>query len=129
MAVLLAMAAAYGAFLIYTYIVLGWRGIGPGTSVGTREKGRRQSLSDWLRQTGIESEPRGLIAVVVTLFVIGAAFAYALFDGPLPAVAAGLFAATFPLASARTRRDRRRARARDAWPPLIAEVRLGARLL
>jgi tight adherence protein B len=125
MAVLLAMAAAYGAFLIYTYIAFGWHGVGPGPSLGTRRKRRRQNLSDWLRQAGIESEPGSLVAVVVALFVIGAAFAYALFDGPLPAIAAGLFAATFPLASARTRRDRRRAESRDAWPRLIEEIRLG----
>jgi tight adherence protein B len=55
---------------------------------------------------------------------MGAVAAFTLFGGVLPALAAGGFAATFPVASWRARRDRRRAEARDAWPRMIEEMRL-----
>jgi tight adherence protein B len=69
-------------------------------------------------------EPREFAAVVAVLFVVGAALAYALFAGALPALLAGLFGATFPVASYRARRERRRIEAREAWPRMIEELRL-----
>jgi tight adherence protein B len=58
------------------------------------------------------------------LFVVGATLAFALFGGVGPALAAGAFAATFPLASYRLRREARRTEAREAWPRMIEEIRL-----
>ena len=63
-------------------------------------------------------------AVVIALFVVGATLAFALFGGLFPALIAGAFAGTFPVASYRARRDRRRAEARDASPRMIEEIRL-----
>ena len=62
--------------------------------------------------------------MIVALAVLGAVGAYAVFGGLLPAVAVGLFAATFPLASYRLRRRHRRAAAMDAWPRIIEELRI-----
>src|SRR5204862_5164819 len=63
-------------------------------------------------------------AVVAMLFVGGVVVGYALFGSPLPGLAAGLFGATFLVASYRARRERRRAEAREAWPRMIEEMRL-----
>ena len=51
-----------------------------------------------------------ILAVIGVLGLLGALAAYAVFGGVLPALAAGSFAATFPLASYRARRSARRCR-------------------
>lgn len=123
MTLVLALLAAYGVFLVYTSIALGWTGVGVGPR-GQRPSTRRRS-TEWLAQAGLEGvEPKEFAGVMAVLFVVGAAMAYGLFAGALPALVAGLFAATFPLASYRSRRDRRRSEAREAWPRLIEELRL-----
>lgn len=58
------------------------------------------------------------------LFVVGAGVGFAVFGGALPAVVGGTFASTFPGASRRAQRERRRAVGRDAWPRLIEEIRV-----
>lgn len=123
MALVLALAGAYGVFLLYTATVLDWTGVGLGPASIVRR--RRRPAGDWMAQAGLDGvEPREFLGVMAVLFVVGAALAYALFAGALPALVAGLFAATFPVASYRNRRDRRRNEARDTWPRLIEELRL-----
>lgn len=123
MALLLAVVAAYGVFLLYTAVVLRWRGLGLAPRpVRTRGHSR---VADWLSQAGLDDvEPRQFVAVMAALAVVAAALVYALFAGVLPALVAGLFGATLPVASYRARRERRRAQAREAWPRLIEELRL-----
>lgn len=124
MALLLALVGAYGVFLAYTAVAFGWAGVGLGPSPAGPRRRRRRS-GEWLAQAGLEGvAPREFAAVVMVLFVVGAAVAYALFAGVLPALVAGLFAATFPVAAYRARRERRRSQAREAWPRLIEELRL-----
>jgi tight adherence protein B len=123
-ALVLALTGAYGVFLIYTSVAMGWTGVGLGPAAAGRRRPRRR-IGEWLAQAGLDGvEPREFLAVVAVLFVAGAALAYALFGGALPALVAGAFAATFPVASYRGRRERRRTEARDAWPRLIEELRL-----
>jgi tight adherence protein B len=62
--------------------------------------------------------------LLVVLFVVGGAVAFALFGGVIAPLAAGVFAASFPVTSARARRARRRAEAREAWPRMIEEIRV-----
>lgn len=120
----LAVLAAYGVFLVYTALALRWTGLGL-SPVADNERSSRRRTAEWLAQAGLEGvEPREFVAVMAVLFLVGATLAYALFAGALPAVIAGLFAATFPVASYRARRDRRRGEAREAWPRLIEELRL-----
>jgi len=126
---LLALAAAYGVFLLYTAVAFAWRGVGPGPAVGgvlvARERGR-----EWMVQAGLEDvRPVELAAVGGTLFVLGAAVAFAFFGGVIAPLFAGLFAASFPVATARSRRRRRIAAAREAWPRMIEEIRLQASTL
>lgn len=120
----LAAIAGYGAYLLFTAITLGWRGVGP-SPAGERRRLPSQGPRVWLDDAGLADVPvREFAAVSGALFLAGGAAAFALFGGAFPALVAALFAATFPAASYRARRARRRAEARDAWPRLIEEIRL-----
>ena len=125
MALLLAVAASYGAFLFFTSVAYGWSGLGvgpPSTSGGRR---RRPDVAVWMTQAGLGGvRPTEFSAVIVVFAIVGAGIAFALFGGILPPVVAGAFAASFPVASYRARRDRRRGEAREAWPRMIEEMRL-----
>lgn len=125
--VVLAVCGAYGVFLLYTRVALGWTGLGFGPTVAgarRRETGRR-GAQDWLVQAGLEDvRPAEFVAVSSVLLVAGAGLAFALFGGVVAPLAAGLFAASFPVSSARARRARRRAEAREAWPRMIEEIRV-----
>jgi tight adherence protein B len=117
--ILAAVLAAVGTYLIYSSVVFGRRrllpaGRGPRLTV-------RQRLDDaGLVDVGI----RELVTASALLFVLGAVLAYALFGGPLPALVAGAFAASFPAAGFRARRARRLATARESWPRMLDELRL-----
>lgn len=120
----LAVLAGYGVFLIYTAVAFHWRGIGIAPSA-TRTASRRDRSGEWLAQAGLtDVRLTDLAAVTGVLFIVGSGLAYALFGGAVAPVTAGLFAATFPVAAARTRRAQRRAAAREAWPRMIEELRL-----
>ncbi len=115
--------AGYGALLCYTAAAYGWRGLGP----GPLPKGRlpRRTLRGWLDEAGLDGvRPVELAATCGVALVVGAAFAYLLFGGTLPALVAGAFCAAIPVASARARRARRRQAALEAWPRLLEELRL-----
>jgi len=120
---LLAVLAGAGAYLLFTEFVLGWRGLRLPTAGGAPR--RRSRRRDWLVQAGLADVPlRELIAVITALTLLGAFSAHAVFGGPLPAVATGAFAGSFPLASYRVRRAARRSAAMDAWPRLLEELRI-----
>jgi tight adherence protein B len=123
-AILLAVCGAYGVYLLYTAAAFGWGGVGVGPHQ-ERNRDRRRRQREWLVQAGLGDVPvRDVGAVMAVLLVVGAALAYAVFGGVLPALAAGLFAATFPLASYRMRRQTRRAKAQESWPRMIEEIRI-----
>lgn len=122
-----AVVGAYGVFLLFTAVVFRWPGVGLGPAPTARRATITPSAAarKWLAQAGLaEVRPGEFVAVMAALFVVGSGLAFVLFGGVLPAFVAGAFAATFPVASYRSRRDRRRAEARDAWPRLIEEIRL-----
>jgi tight adherence protein B len=125
MGFVLALLAAAGAHLVFTSVALGWRGVGIGPRRVRSPARRREPGRDWLVQAGLGEirmvEVGGVMAV---LGVIGALAAYAVFGGLLPAIAVGSFAASFPVASYRVRREANRAAAMDAWPRMLEEVRL-----
>jgi len=125
MALLVALIAAYGVFLVFTAVAFGWTGLGLGPDLGRNRLPARHRVDEWLAQAGLGDVRAGEFgAVVLILFVGGAALAFAIFGGVLAPLIAGGFAASFPIASYRARRDRRRADAREAWPRMIEEMRL-----
>lgn len=123
-ALLLALIGAYGVHLLYTAFGLGWSGFGPGPRKARSERSGK-SLRDWLAQAGLdEISPVEFLAVVGLLAALGMALGFAVFGAPLPAIALGMFAASFPIASYRNRRRTRRAIAQEAWPRMLEEIRI-----
>jgi tight adherence protein B len=121
--ILIAVVGAYGAYLVYTSLALGWRGVGVGPRTQTRRP-RRSPMRDWMVQAGLADVKVGEFALAMAvLFVIGFAAGLLVF-GPLPAAVIGFFAASFPLRAFRKRRDDRRAKAQEAWPRMIEEIRI-----
>lgn len=124
----LAVLGGYGVFLLYTAVAFGWPGLGFGPArltTGGAATSARTQLRDWMVQAGLdEVKPTEFATVMGLLFVVGSGAGFVLFGGVVPALLIGGFAATFPVASYRTRRDRRRADAREAWPRMIEEIRL-----
>ncbi len=124
-ALVVASCGASGVYLLYSALAFG--------STNARIEGKRSPirssdrdrLRHWMAQAGLdEVRPAEFASAMALLFFVGAAFAFTLFGGILPALVSGVFAATLPVASYRNRRDRRRRQARDAWPRLIEEIRL-----
>ncbi|MEW6154266.1 MAG: hypothetical protein AB1673_09810 [Actinomycetota bacterium] len=121
---LLAVAGAYGVFLLYTAVAFGWRGAGVSPGLGRRSR-RRADVQQWLAQAGLDGvRPSQFFAAVVLIFVVATALGYALLGGALPALAIGGFAATYPAVSYRARRRRRRQATAEAWPRMIEEMAL-----
>jgi len=123
-ALLFAVAGAYGVHLVYSALVLGWHGFRPGPAPATAVR-TRSVAADWLTQAGLDGVRLSeFVAVVTALGVVGTGVAYATFGAPLPALAIGAFAASFPVASYRSRRRASRALAQEAWPRMIEELRI-----
>lgn len=123
-ALLLTAAGAYGVFLIYTSVAFGWRGI---RAVPVRDDAslRRRRVDEWRAQAGLADVPtRQLGTAASVLFLGGAVVAFAIFGGIVPAILAGGFAATFPMAAYQQRRKARAETAHEAWPRLIEEMRI-----
>ena len=124
-AVVAALAAAYGVHLLYTGLVLGWNGVAPGPNAADGPRRVRRRPADWLAQAGLGSVAVGeFLSVLAIVFVMGAALAVLLFGAALPALMGGVFAASFPVAAYRQRRRLRRATAQDSWPRMIEELRI-----
>lgn len=120
----LPVAAAAGVYYLYTATAYGWHGVRVGPPV-ERTEPRMDPIRDWLTQAGLgDIRIRDFAAVMLTLFVVATAAVFAVFGAIVPGLAVGFFTATFPLASYRVRRASRRARAQDAWPRLIEEIRI-----
>lgn len=130
MSAALALVAAYGVFLLWTAVVLGWRGLGPGPlREGTAGGGPVRSLvarrHRWLTQAGLHDvRPVEFVAVIGVLALVGAGLGFALFGGAISALASAGLAGAIPLSSYRARRRRRQAAARTAWPRMIEEMRI-----
>lgn len=123
-AILLAVAVAYGVHLLYTARILHWSGLRPGPAV-TESRGPRRSTSDWMAGAGLVAvAPSEFALALGAMFLVGALLSLALFGSPLATIAGGLFAASFPIAAYRQRRRSRMSIAQDSWPRMIEELRL-----
>ncbi len=121
---LLALVAAYGVHLLYTALVLRWRGLRVGPHAPAQKRGPHRAR-EWLVQAGLgEVKASEFAGVMASLFVLGAALAFTVFGGVLPPLVLGAFAATFPVASYRNRRAARRGRSQESWPRMIEEIRI-----
>ena len=122
---LVALSGAYGVFLLYTAVAFGWRGVGIGSGRLRSPAHLRAKAEQWLAQAGLEGVgPTEFVTVMAVLFVVGGGLTFAVLGAALPALAVGGFAATYPAASYRARRQLRRARAAESWPRMIEEIAL-----
>ncbi|CAN5640836.1 type II secretion system F family protein [soil metagenome] len=125
LALLLALAGAYGVHLLYTAVALRWEGVGPGPHIDKDPSRVRRGPRDWLVQAGLDDvSPAEFSAVVGVLVVLGMAAGFTIFGALLPALALGMFGGSFPIASYCNRRRTRRAVAQEAWPRMIEEIRI-----
>ena len=125
MALIVALLAASGVFLLFTAIAYRWRGVGFGPRLAASPLANRRRVEEWLAQAGLVDVRLGEFAAVMGLLFVGAAaLAFAIFGGVLAPIIAGAFAASFPFASYRRRREQRRSEAREAWPRMIEEMRV-----
>lgn len=123
-AFLLALVCGYGVFLVYTAVAMDWRGVGV-SPAPLRRRRARADVSELLAQAGIERVGVGeFLAATGVLALIGFGAGWLIWGGVLPAMAVGAIAAWVPFGSARSRRQRRREQAREAWPRMIEEIRL-----
>jgi tight adherence protein B len=121
---LISLAGAYGVFLLYTSLALGWQGVGVGPGLGSGVASRRRA-EQWLVQAGLDDVRLSqFLSVMALLFLVATGLTFAAFGALLPAVAVGAFAATWPAASYRNRRRRRREKAAEGWPRMIEEIAL-----
>ena len=124
MSIAVAMAGAYGVFLLYTAVVFGWRGLGVGPTPLGRTR-RQRKAQQWLAQAGLDGvRPSEFGTAMAVIFVVATGLAFVVFGALLPALAVGGFAASYPMAAFRGRRQRRRQRASEAWPRMIEEMAL-----
>lgn len=121
--VVAAALAASGAYLIYTSVVFGWRGVGLRHS--PRPKRRLFSKEAWARRVGVgDIGLAELAAATGVLFVVGSLGAFVIFGGVLPALVGGCVVACLPITALRSRRRQRAAAATEAWPRMLEELRL-----
>ena len=119
---LLAITAGAGVYLLAASALFGRRSTSVRASVVARSSRR---IDEWLAQAGLATvDRRQLGTLTATLFVGGALTGWVLFGGVIAPLCLGLFAASFPPASSRARRQRRRAEAAEGWPRMIEEIRL-----
>ena len=128
MALLLSLVAAFGVFLLWTAVALGWSGLGLGPALEHSLPGRRSRR--FRGRAGLAALGLGdvrlaeLLLACSALFLLAAALAWVVFGGTVVPVLVGGVVASAPVAAARRRRQRRRDLAREAWPRLIEEMRL-----
>ena len=118
---LISLAGAYGVFLLYSAAT----GAGDRGATADRSWACRRRIADWLAQAGLaDVRPLEFTLVAAALGLAGTVLGYALFAGAVPALLTGAFAATFPFAWYRDRREQRRAESQDAWPRMIEQLRV-----
>jgi tight adherence protein B len=124
---LLTSCAGAGTYLLYTAVAFGWRGLRPNRAPwrDVAMAGGHQRLREWMVQSGLaDVRVSELVVTSSGLLVVGGLVGMALFGAPLPAAVLALAAGLSPLASCRVRRQHVRARAREAWPRIVEEIRL-----
>ncbi len=130
-AVLIALTAGAGTYLVYTAAAFGWRGVAPSSTVSPRA-GRRPTgaLRGWLTQAGLADVALSEFGTVVAVLgIAGGLVGFLLFAALIPTVVAAGAAAIAPIGLYRNRRRARLERAGDEWPRLIEELRLRATTL
>jgi len=84
----------------------------------------RTPTGEKIRRLLIQRSTQQLLMSTCCSFTLGVALCLTIFGSPLPAIAGGGFAATFPITAARQRRQQQLAAAQESWPRMIDELRV-----
>jgi tight adherence protein B len=122
----LALLAGLGAHLLSTALLTGRRGLRRAPRAGVpRSRALVRRSRDWLVQAGlVDVRLSEFAGVTMALFAVAFTLSWAFLGGLLPALAVAAASATAPLHLYRSRRAARLARAQQAWPRLIEEIRV-----
>jgi tight adherence protein B len=124
MASFVALVAGYGVYLLYTAVVLRWRGIGVAPGMDAHRQAGR-SWTTWLAQAGIVgARPAEVVAVMAAVAAAAFVVGWSVFGAAAPAAAIGGVGGLAPVGVYRARRAGLRRAARQAWPRLIEDVRV-----
>ena len=122
-ALLASVAAAVGVHLLWSALALGRSDLR--STRQTERRSAEERISRWLVQAGLDDVgPAEFFAVSAVIAGVSGALAAAVFGAVVPVLVVAAFGATFPAASFRQRRRRRREQAQEAWPRLIEEIRI-----
>ncbi len=118
---LFAGSGAAGVFLLYTRFAFGRREL----LTRSRSRQARATGARWLHQAGLRGVRwREFVAVCASVATGAFLVTWAVFGGIVPGVVSAVVAGWAPVAAHRGRRSRRLARAQDAWPRMIEEIRV-----
>jgi len=128
-AFVVAVAAAAGAALVLDDVGRARANVDAEAGVPDAPRRKARSVRDYLtralERVGVDDvDLREFGAVVLVLAIAGGALGWAIFAGLLPALVLAACSGAFPIASLRVRAQSRRARALEAWPRLIEELRI-----
>ena len=84
----------------------------------------RTPTGEKIRRLLAQRSTQQLLTSTCCSFTLGAALCLTIFGSPLPAVAGGGLAATFPITAVRQRRQLQLAAAQESWPRMIDELRV-----
>lgn len=125
LALAISLLGGLGVFFIYTSLVFGWTSLSIAPSKSQPDTADSGRIDQWLLEAGLtDTTISHLAASMVALFFLGFLAGFVLFAGPLPGMVIGLFAATAPIAAVRKQARTRRARAHEAWPRMLEEMRI-----
>jgi tight adherence protein B len=117
----LALAAAYGTFLLYTSLVFGWTGLGG----APRDKSGRNLREPLMTRIGLSSwSARDALLVTTAMALIGVLVGFVIFGGVMAPMICGISAATLPVGLERIRVEKTRDEAQQMWPRMIDEIRI-----
>lgn len=119
-----AVLAMAGVYLIYTSIAFGWRGLSPVGRVA-RSDAKKPVGESWIGPLAVGgARPLELVGAGTLVAGVIGLIAFVMFGGLLPTIVAAAAGCLIPFASFRSRRLARLESAREAWPPLLEELRL-----
>lgn len=123
--VVLAVAAAVGAHLLFTAVAEGRRDLA-GDMAQRLWSWSTTTARRWSVRAGLgDVRPRDLVALTGAGSLVGSLAGLVIFGAVGPAVALGLFAGTWPVAGLRSRHRELRRSSNEAWPALLEAMRLG----
>ena len=125
LALALSLLGGLGTYYLYTSVAFRWTSLLIVPAKSDKRTSKDPAARDWLKQAGLaDTALPQLVGSMLSLFILGYLAGFVVFAGPLPGTIVGLFATTAPLAAVRRQGRVRKARAHEAWPRMLEEMRI-----